>query len=126
MKHQIKLFYSEDWKDYELLDTGEGEKLERFGKYIFVRPYEEAFWKKTLSEKEWNKIDGKFWSSKQGTKSGWVFKNKIKLLINKSNFPGKICARLHAAFPHHRSFLSKARPSLAFYLSLSVASIRKK
>ena len=68
---EIKIFCSKDWEDYELLDTGEGEKLERFGKYIFVRPYEDAVWKKTLNEKEWSKADGKFWSSKVGAKAGW-------------------------------------------------------
>jgi 23S rRNA (cytosine1962-C5)-methyltransferase len=68
----IKTFYSKDWSDYELLDTGEGEKLERFGKYTFVRPYESAFWKKTLPGKEWTKADGKFWSSKTGAKGGWT------------------------------------------------------
>jgi len=68
---QIKLFYSKDWQDYELLDTGEGEKLERFGKYIFVRPHEEAVWSKTLGELEWGKANGKFWSSKAGAKAGW-------------------------------------------------------
>jgi 23S rRNA (cytosine1962-C5)-methyltransferase len=73
----IKLFYSKDWTDYELLDTGEGEKLEHFGKYTFVRPYEDAVWPKTLSKKEWEKADGKFWSSKQGAKKGWTFENKI-------------------------------------------------
>lgn len=76
-KQEIKLFYSEDWLDYELLDTGEGEKLERFGKYIFARPHEDAIWPKTLSVKEWNKADGKFWSSKAGAKSGWKFDKKI-------------------------------------------------
>ncbi len=74
---EIKIFTAKDWQDYELLDTGEGEKLERFGKYVFVRPYEDAVWKKTLSEKEWNKVDGKFWSSKTGAKAGWKFQNKI-------------------------------------------------
>lgn len=68
---EIKLFFSKDWKDYELLDTGDGEKLEKFGKYTFVRPYEDAVWSKTLSEKEWGKNDGKFWSSKVGAKAGW-------------------------------------------------------
>jgi len=77
MKNQIKTFYSEDWDDYQLLDTGEGKKLERFGKYIFIRPYEDAFWKKTLPESEWNKADGMFYSSKGGTKSGWKMENKI-------------------------------------------------
>ena len=74
----IKTFYSKDWEDYEMLDTGNGEKLERFGKYTFIRPYENAFWKKTLPEKEWTKADGKFWSSKTGAKGGWKMNNKIE------------------------------------------------
>lgn len=72
MKNQVRIFYSEDWVDYELLDTGEGEKLERFGKYTFVRPYEDAVWPKTLKQ-EWTKADGKFWSSKVGAKAGWTY-----------------------------------------------------
>jgi 23S rRNA (cytosine1962-C5)-methyltransferase len=78
MKKEIKIFYSKDWADYELLDTGEGEKLERFGKYIFVRPYEDAVWPKTFSAEEWNKANGKFWGSKQGAKSGWKMNGKIE------------------------------------------------
>jgi 23S rRNA (cytosine1962-C5)-methyltransferase len=76
-ENMIKLFYSKDWVDYELLDTGEGEKLERFGKYIFVRPHEEAVWSKTLSKDEWEKKDGKFWSSKIGAKAGWIFSRTV-------------------------------------------------
>lgn len=85
MQNQIKIFCSEDWVDYELLDTGEGEKLERFGKYIFVRPYEDAVWPKAMEMKEkWAKADGKFWSSKVGAKAGWkmsktVFDKKWKM-----------------------------------------------
>jgi 23S rRNA (cytosine1962-C5)-methyltransferase len=75
---EIKIFYSKDWQDYELLDTGEGEKLERFGKYTFVRPYEDASWPKTLGKTEWNKADGKFWSSKEGAKAGWKIENEIE------------------------------------------------
>src|SRR3989338_3628447 len=81
--NQIKIFVSKGWpsnsaggQSYELLDTGEGEKLERFGPYTFVRPYEDAVWKKTLLEKEWNKADGKFWSSKVGAKAGWKMSDK--------------------------------------------------
>ncbi|MFA6520519.1 MAG: class I SAM-dependent methyltransferase [Candidatus Paceibacterota bacterium] len=77
MQNQIKIFYSKDWADYELLDTGEGEKLERFGKYVFVRPHEDAVWSKTLSKKEWADADGKFWSSKTGAKKGWTFSKTI-------------------------------------------------
>jgi 23S rRNA (cytosine1962-C5)-methyltransferase len=78
MKNEIKIFYSKDISDYELLDTGEGEKLEKFGPYTFIRPYEDAVWPKTLSVKEWSKADGKFWSSKQGAKNGWKITSKIK------------------------------------------------
>ena len=86
MKKEIKIFCAKDWSidsaqdklDYEMLDTGEGEKLERFGPYTFVRPSESVMWKKTLSEKEWEKADGKFWSSKTGAKAGWKFNHKIE------------------------------------------------
>lgn len=73
----IKIFKTEKWGDYELLDTGEGEKLERFGSYTFVRPYEEAFWKKTLDKKVWNTVDGVFGISNETKKANWKFKNKI-------------------------------------------------
>jgi 23S rRNA (cytosine1962-C5)-methyltransferase len=71
---EIKIFISNDWEDYELLDTGESEKFERFGKYTFVRPYEDAIWEKTFSKSEWENIDGKFWNSKTGARNGWKFK----------------------------------------------------
>ena len=77
---EIKTFYSKDWGDYELFDTGEGEKLERFGKYVFARPYEDAVWSKTLTkevQENWKNIDGKFLSSKAGAKAGWKMVNKI-------------------------------------------------
>ena len=77
----IKLFYlknPKDFDDYELLDTGGGEKLEKFGPYTFIRPYEGAVWPKALGMKDnWAKADGKFWSSKTGAVKGWKMKNKI-------------------------------------------------
>jgi 23S rRNA (cytosine1962-C5)-methyltransferase len=76
-ENKINIFYPKDWKDYELLDTGNGEKLEKFGVYTFIRPYEDAVWKKTLGDKEWEKTDGKFWSSKEGAKNGWKIKSKV-------------------------------------------------
>lgn len=84
IENNIKIFYSGDWpaggtgkQDYELLDTGKGEKLERFGPHIFVRPCEDAVWPKTLKKSDWEKIDGKFWSSKVGAKAGWKMEKKI-------------------------------------------------
>lgn len=49
----LKLYHPSSWKDYELLDSGDGEKLERFGKYILIRPEPQAIWNKTLSDQEW-------------------------------------------------------------------------
>lgn len=43
------------WKDYELLDAGDFEKLERFGKYVTIRPEPQAVWHKQWSETEWEK-----------------------------------------------------------------------
>ena len=47
---------SANWKDYELLDSGRGEKLERFGSYVLARPEPKAIWDKTMSEAQWHKL----------------------------------------------------------------------
>jgi len=43
------------WKQYQLIDTGGFEKLEKFGNFILARPEPQAIWDKTLSEEEWKK-----------------------------------------------------------------------
>lgn len=47
---------SENWKDYELIDSGNFEKLERFGPFIMRRPEPKALWDKALKEEEWKKL----------------------------------------------------------------------
>ena len=47
---------SKNWRDYELIDCGDGEKLERFGKFTMIRPEPKAIWAKTLSDAEWQKL----------------------------------------------------------------------
>ena len=47
---------SPSWSDYELLDSGAGEKLERFGAYVLARPEPKALWDKSLPEAEWRKL----------------------------------------------------------------------
>ena len=44
------------WKDYELIDSGRGEKLERFGKYVLRRPEPKALWAPSLPESEWKRL----------------------------------------------------------------------
>jgi 23S rRNA (cytosine1962-C5)-methyltransferase len=85
---EIKIFCAKNWSfdntqdktGYELLDTGVGEKLERFGLYTFVRPYEDAIWPKSENKEikaEWSKVSGKFWSSKEGAKAGWKMSKSL-------------------------------------------------
>jgi 23S rRNA (cytosine1962-C5)-methyltransferase len=52
----LKLLTPSAWKDYELIDSGNFEKLERFGKYVLIRPEPQALWKKSLDEQAWKKI----------------------------------------------------------------------
>ena len=49
------LLTPESWIDYELIDSGDFEKLERFGKYITIRPEPQALWDKKLSQSDWEK-----------------------------------------------------------------------
>ena len=44
------------WSDYELIDCGDYEKLERFGRYITRRPEPQAIWHRSLSEAEWQRM----------------------------------------------------------------------
>jgi 23S rRNA (cytosine1962-C5)-methyltransferase len=51
----MQLLTPQHWHDYELLDCGNFEKLERFGEYITIRPEPQAVWDKVWSDKEWQK-----------------------------------------------------------------------
>lgn len=44
------------WEDYELIDSGGFEKLERFGRWVTARPEPQAIWKKSLPEEEWERL----------------------------------------------------------------------
>lgn len=68
---------SADFKDYELIDCGNGYKLERFGKFILSRPEPQALWKCNLSEKEWNEMtDAHFERDKSSPEKGLWTKKK--------------------------------------------------
>ena len=47
-------------EDYELLDSGDGRKLERFGKYVLARPCSQAMWRPAKSAEEWGRADASF------------------------------------------------------------------
>jgi 23S rRNA (cytosine1962-C5)-methyltransferase len=47
-------------EDYELIDSGDGRKLERFGQYVLARPCSQALWRPALSVAEWSRADASF------------------------------------------------------------------
>ena len=63
------MYVSNDWKDYEVIDTSEGEKLERWGDVILRRPDPQVIWK---SPEKWKKVDGHYHRSKNGG-GNWEF-----------------------------------------------------
>jgi 23S rRNA (cytosine1962-C5)-methyltransferase len=71
----IELLSPSHWKDYELLDCGDFEKLERFGELILIRPEPQAVWAKALSESEWEKLHHIRFKGKSATSGEWVKKN---------------------------------------------------
>ena len=71
----IELLSPSHWKDYELLDCGDFEKLERFGELILIRPEPQAVWAKALPEADWTKLHHIRFKGKSATSGEWVKKN---------------------------------------------------
>jgi 23S rRNA (cytosine1962-C5)-methyltransferase len=65
----------ESSKEYELLDSGEGEKLERFGDFILSRPDPQALWRKKLDQSEWKKASAVF--TRDENKGDWNVKKDL-------------------------------------------------
>ena len=60
------MWCAENWKDYELIDTSEGERLERWGKYILVRPDPQVIWHGAKNHPMWKKADATYKRSSSG------------------------------------------------------------
>ncbi len=81
---QIELALPEGWEDYELLDSGDGQKLERFGPYRLVRPEPEAVWRRQLPTREWEAAhavfqpapeeNGGHWQARKPLPEHWVMR----------------------------------------------------
>ena len=71
----IQLLSPTHWKDYELIDCGDFEKLERFGELILIRPEPQAVWAKQLPPSEWQKIHDIRFKGRSATSGEWVKKN---------------------------------------------------
>ena len=60
------MWTADNWKDYEVIDTCSGEKLERWGDYILVRPDPQVIWDTPRKEKGWKKMNGHYHRSTKG------------------------------------------------------------
>lgn len=97
--------------EYELLDSGECKKLERFGPYTLTRPSPQAVWKSTLPEALWQKADGHFvrekgerWNFSTKIPSEWIITiDSIRFLIKPTEF-GHL-----GIFPEQRPLWNKIR-----------------
>ncbi len=72
---EITILSTKPGKDYELIDSGLGEKMERYGEVVLSRPDPQALWKKSLNEKEWNNVHAFF--RREDKKSGWETKRNV-------------------------------------------------
>lgn len=60
------MWIADNWKDYEVIDCSKGEKLERWGKYILVRPDPQVIWDTPKAETGWKKKNGHYHRSAKG------------------------------------------------------------
>ncbi len=60
------MWTADEWKDYELLDCGGGEKLERWGRELLVRPDPQAIWETDHRNPGWRKADARYLRSQSG------------------------------------------------------------
>jgi 23S rRNA (cytosine1962-C5)-methyltransferase len=66
-----------EWAEYELLDSGEGKKLERFGEYVLVRPEPQGRWAAALPAGRWQAADGEYVKAANGPRGDWKFRKPI-------------------------------------------------
>ena len=77
MSNNFLLLESPNWRDYELLDSGDGQKLERFGSYIFSRPESQAMWNPSLPKKDWDAAHAFFQPTNEESGGHWIPKKKF-------------------------------------------------
>ena len=65
-----------EWKDYEILDMANGEKLERWKNIVLVRPDPQIIWKDKTFPEKWNKANAVYKRSNKGG-GGWNYKTKL-------------------------------------------------
>ncbi len=78
MTRHADLLIADDWRDYALIDSGDGRKLEQVGPYRFVRPEPQALWRPRAAAAEWDKADAVFAGAGEDEESGrWRFERAL-------------------------------------------------
>jgi 23S rRNA (cytosine1962-C5)-methyltransferase len=98
---ELRLLSPTDWRDYELLDTGDGEALERIGPYKLTRSEPQAIWSRTLPKDVWASADavmvptqseyGGYWEYKKPVQQPWIIDYKglkCEIRLSKSRHIG--------------------------------------
>ena len=100
MQNQI----TKGWADYELLDSGEGERLERFGQYLIVKPDPSAVWDKSLPQSDWQKANARFDKTTREWKTDPNFPDKWQVSYNNLKFWLKLTPFKHTGlFPEQHT-----------------------
>ena len=70
------MFIASDWQDFEVLDTGSGEKLERWGEYLLARPDPQTIWPPALPKAEWAQAHAHYRRSERGG-GAWSYRRSL-------------------------------------------------
>jgi len=73
----LKILTSPGWEDYELLDSGDNLKLEKYGPYRFVRPEPQAVWQPQLQNMYWQTAHARFQPSREESGGSWKFNQPV-------------------------------------------------
>lgn len=97
----LTLLTPQGWQDYALLDSGQGEALERVGPYTLIRPEPQAIWSKTLPKEDWDGADavmistggehGGYWENRRTIHQPWTIAYqglKCEIRLSKSRHIG--------------------------------------
>ena len=66
-----------EWSEYQLLDSGAGKKLERFGEFTLIRPEPQAKWTATLPRQRWESADAEFTKARARQGGEWKFRKQV-------------------------------------------------
>lgn len=70
--HPLQRWFPQRWRDHELLDSGAGARLERFGDLVLIRPEPHAIWERGMDEAQWRRLSAAEFVPTGRAKGHWV------------------------------------------------------